>query len=633
MKRNKILKIGVIVALCILYIFGMLNTIAMTTHDLGRHIMNGKAVFEDSSILYTNYYSSNYPDFGFINHHWLSGVIFYLLFLLGGFSILTIFKMIVLLLAFIAVFLVSKKGSSFWISALVSVPVILIISERTQIRPEIFTYLFIAIFMFILYGVYRDNINSKWLWALPIITIIWVNLHVYFFVGLFLIFAFMMEDIVKKQERVFHSKRFKIVLMVFLLSCALTVINPNTFAGSLYPLTFSGNFGFATMENNSPFILNTMSSSPRISTYILMLFVFLASFIPTWRKQNISVIIISIFAVLSSIFIIRNIPLFAFLIMPIFAANIYHLKLSKRKFAIIAILLLSILASIFVIQPDTTPFGFGVEEDSLNASMFVKANNLSGGLFNNYDIGGYVIFHHFPTLRPFVDNRPEAYPNAFFREIYIPMQMFEDTWKSQMDEHNFSIIYFYYLESTDWGKGFLTRRFADPEWALVYVDSRTLIMVRKDHYPELSESEITKENVMEKIKHLSESDNLVTATHAAYIFELFERYDLSRQTYERVLSVDPRNIRSLLSIGDDERRGGENEDSLRSSIEYYELAVSYGANKPRLLISLANLYVMEENYDKAKGYLYWALLWNSFDSDVWNKLNIINALEITDKIR
>jgi len=54
--------------------------------------------------------------------------------------------------------------------------------------------------------------------------------------------------------------------------------------------------------------------------------------------------------------------------------------------------------------------------------IFFKENNLQGPIFNNYDIGGYLIFNLFPQEKVFVDNRPETYSSEFFQEDYIPMQ-------------------------------------------------------------------------------------------------------------------------------------------------------------------------------------------------------------------
>jgi hypothetical protein len=55
------------------------------------------------------------------------------------------------------------------------------------------------------------------------------------------------------------------------------------------------------------------------------------------------------------------------------------------------------------------------------------AKNLKGPIFNNFDIGSYLIFRLYNKSLPagrqvFVDGRPEAYPASFFQITYILMQ-------------------------------------------------------------------------------------------------------------------------------------------------------------------------------------------------------------------
>lgn len=97
-----------------------------------------------------------------------------------------------------------------------------------------------------------------------------------------------------------------------------------------------------------------------------------------------------------------------------------------------------------------------------NASAeFFKKENVQGPVFNNYDIGSYLIYYLFPQERVFVDNRPESYPASFFKEIYIPMQE---------KEYNFNAIFFSHCDYTPWGQKFLINRLNDKDWVPVFAD-------------------------------------------------------------------------------------------------------------------------------------------------------------------
>ncbi len=114
------------------------------------------------------------------------------------------------------------------------------------------------------------------------------------------------------------------------------------------------------------------------------------------------------------------------------------------------------------------------------SAEFFKKNNMEGPIFNNYDIGGYLIYHLFPKERVFVDNRPEAYPSSFFKDIYVPMQEDEAVWKKMDQRYQFNAIYFYRHDMTPWAQPFLIRRIQDPGWAPVFVDDYTLILLKRN---------------------------------------------------------------------------------------------------------------------------------------------------------
>ena len=124
--------------------------------------------------------------------------------------------------------------------------------------------------------------------------------------------------------------------------------------------------------------------------------------------------------------------------------------------------------------------GFGLLPNMARAAEFIKQNNIKGPIFNNYDIGGYLIFNLYPKEKVFVDNRPESYPKEFFSDVYIPMQEQESVWQQKRNQYDFNAIIFYYHDATPWAQKFLIARVTDPAWAPVYVDSYVLILAKRD---------------------------------------------------------------------------------------------------------------------------------------------------------
>src|SRR3989338_9141741 len=57
--------------------------------DIGRHLKVGEIIWQTKEVPKTNLFSFTEPDFPFINHHWLSEVIFFGIFSYFGFIGLT----------------------------------------------------------------------------------------------------------------------------------------------------------------------------------------------------------------------------------------------------------------------------------------------------------------------------------------------------------------------------------------------------------------------------------------------------------------------------------------------------------------------------------------------------------------
>ncbi len=599
MRHDTAIKACIVLALVLLYSAFLFHKISLTTDDLGRHITNGKTVFSDASVLFSNYYSLAYSDFSFINHHWLSGVLFYSTYLLGGFELLVLFKIAVFLAAFLLLFHLASARSSFWIASFVALPVILVLAERTDVRPEMFSYLFTAVFLHALYK--HESGKNKGVWILPVLQALWVNVHIYFFLGLLLVFLFAVQNFIGKK-----TEKARELFLVLAASGFASILNPNGLSGALLPLFISGNYGYPLAENQTPFFMYTLANDVSILSYFFVLALFLAAFSFTLKKQTFADAALSLFAVASGMFALRNIALFAFLALPLMSRNIHHLNLGRKYLAALAIVFIAvpvlIAARYPVFQKES---GLGLTTYSTEAADFFNSHNISGSIFNNYDIGSYIIFYHFPETRPFVDNRPEAYPASFFSD-YMNMQLNETVWAEKTEKLNFSVIYFSHQEGTNWGRGFLQRRMNDAEWGTAYAGRYAIILVRNDSL--LYENRITPDNAHERLSYLIDSDDPETARVGADLLGMFSRYDLAIDVYRRLLEKNPNDADSLMSLG-----AIFSLSRYSLSAGYYEKAIAAGYAKPRAFNGLGLVYFSMGEYRKAKESWNSALVVNPFD--------------------
>jgi len=125
-------------------------------------------------------------------------------------------------------------------------------------------------------------------------------------------------------------------------------------------------------------------------------------------------------------------------------------------------------------------FGFGQVKGASAGTDFILNNKISGPLFNNFDIGSFLIFRLYPQYQVFVDGRPEAYPADFFKQVYIPMQSHEEIWQQIDEEYNFNFIFFSHTDITPWAIQFLKRISKDETWQLVFLDDYVMIFLKKN---------------------------------------------------------------------------------------------------------------------------------------------------------
>jgi hypothetical protein len=167
--------------------------------------------------------------------------------------------------------------------------------------------------------------------------------------------------------------------------------------------------------------------------------------------------------------------------------------------AVIALVLVSLKPAYFV-SSNRGRIGIGLEESNDAASDFFVKQNMQGPIFNNFDVGAYIIYHLFPAERVFIDNRPEAYPVSFFQDVYLPVQLDEAKWNSLRNKSGFNVIFFNHHDHSVWGEQFIVRRVLDPLWAPVYLDKDIVMLARRDgpNQSVIARYEIPKENILER---------------------------------------------------------------------------------------------------------------------------------------
>ena len=196
------------------------------------------------SVPNTNLLSYTYPNFEFVNTHWLSDVLFFILQNSFGFNSLILLSTILVFVSFVLLFKASGKRGYF-ASSLILILFLQIMSDRTDVKPEVLSYIFLSLSLFILYR-FRQKF-TKLIFFLPVLMLLWVNTHIYFIVGSIVTLIFLLNEFIKAKT--LKSSKVKALFFVFVASLLMTLLNPNGIKGALYPVTFYQNYGYKVVEN------------------------------------------------------------------------------------------------------------------------------------------------------------------------------------------------------------------------------------------------------------------------------------------------------------------------------------------------------------------------------------------------
>jgi hypothetical protein len=387
-------------------------------------------------------------------------------------------------------FWASANQSSFWIASLFCLVNLPLLAFRPEIRPEGLSYLFFALYYLLLWSVVEGRFSVRWLLLIPFLQAVWTNVHIFFAFGPLLVAVAAFDVWLQKRSTLRRP-----YLLVLAASCMACLVNPFGLEGAFKPLTIFQAYGYQVAENQSVLELQRSYDLP-----VLVHFEVVAALcvgLGVWmllrsgsRRVVLARVLLLLFFAVLAWNVGRAVALFGLLAIPVgsMAAEVAFRSRSSRsrvrfeRLAILgacALLLAPLVLQDAYLSPFSRRLGVGLAPKVQESAKFFVENDLQGPIFNNYDIGSYLVFRLFPGERVFVDNRPEAYSVSFLEDVYTAMQRDEELWKKMEQTFRFNVVYFSRRDRTPWAKPFLMRRIQDENWAPVYADRYALILVKR----------------------------------------------------------------------------------------------------------------------------------------------------------
>jgi hypothetical protein len=399
MRTLKILFIITVIALS--FYFFSDNT---ADPDLFGHLKFGEDIYENKEVPLYDAYSYSSPGARWINHEWLSELIFYIVYKFSGSTgLLTLKLFIGLIIALLISLSVSESVKSLFLRLLLIMLPLSVISYGFATRPQIFTYLFFTIVIFLLNRSERTG-DLKWLYSFPIIFLAWSNLHGGFTAGIAILSIFFLV-------KIFSGKNIKGLLLIVFLSTAATFLNPN--GPELWKFLLN------TLTGARPYLpeWGRVTFTSHFVDYFAVVIIAFFALLFSKQKKDIYEITVLILALVISFLHNRHVVLFAVLfslyapkyvesfIGGRFAALEKKLSPAAQSAILTAFSAIFFYGAFFAGKED--PFRIEVPEERypVNAVKFMKDNRISGNIFCFFDWAQMCIKELSGQVKVFFDGR------------------------------------------------------------------------------------------------------------------------------------------------------------------------------------------------------------------------------------
>lgn len=449
---------------------GFLFYLPSPEFDFWWHLKTGEIIWQLKHVPHADIFSFG-KTVRWVHHEWLSDVLFYLAYAAGSFYGILILRAAVLCAACYFVFKMcveeTRDTAVSIVATLCCAYVLAPWKPGAGLRPQFFTYFFIALTHYLLF--YRKK--TAWL---PFVFFLWANLHGGYLSGFILLFAFCISEWLSKDRRRFFSG-LKLSALCFLAG----LLTPNHVYELIYP--------FQILMRRDLYQYNYEWFPPDIhKLYALpfygLVFAFLISCALRSRRFREGEIFFVFPYLLLSLLSLRNMPLFALAVSPYLARRLQsapETKIFTRKSGMIllAILLMVTFRDYYMeyvpLHRRTLSPSVMAEQVPVKAVEFIKGNKLPGPLFPEPDWGGYVIFKLYPAYKVGADTRFDTVYDKDYLVRVIEAFSGQSGWEKIFAETKTNLILLDAIATP-----LKEELYASDDYKLIYYDRQSVLFMR-----------------------------------------------------------------------------------------------------------------------------------------------------------
>lgn len=468
--------------------------------DLGWHIASGAKEWATKSIPRTDWFSSTFSDFRWVDHEYLSNLLIYgITHFFGKIGLSVTYTLIACATLLVAMKYATVEKVSWANAALYGAFISPIFYYYVGARPQVMPWLFITL-VFACIASLKRNPKAKAIYFLPLIFLSWANLHGgSVSIGIVILGTFVLIEGLKTwyfldgEENIFLQKTHALTLSAYqklvamsLIAAVATLANP--YGYRIYEEFLRTVTDRYSMSRINEWLPPNFTQPTGVLLLILLFILIEVIYLEHKKKIDFTYMVFFFGFLFLATQSVRHIPLFALVMSPFLlgsSKNLFDTYLGpvlQKKFVFILIAGTALLGvanyHTFFEQWEASKSETAIAQEAgypEGAVMYLHTHEVPGNMFNLYNWGGYLI-EKLPEHKVFIDGRMPHWRNKdlqVFRD-YNTIVNVESDYQAKIDHYGvgfFVINHGGTLEST-------LRQ--SSQWKEVYSDSKAIIFEKNN---------------------------------------------------------------------------------------------------------------------------------------------------------
>lgn len=458
---------------------GALGRILLRDAGIGWHIRNGQLMMFTHTITRTDPFSAGIHGGTWYAWEWLYDIVIAIVHLTLGLNGVVFFTAAIIAATFVLTLHFSvRRGGNLIITIFFLLLSLGASSVHFLARPHVFSWLLTVLWFELLdSAAVSHNKRVLNLFALPLVMILWVNLHGGYLLGFVLLAIYLLDALVRffaaPSQREQTQSWLKRLALVTLLTFAASFVNP--FGYHLHVHVYRYLSDRYLMNRISEF-LSPDFHIPAQQCFALLLLITIAGLASARRGITPARLLVVLFAAYSGLYATRDLPtsslLITLIIAPLLSHSVLEASADSRMslwlrhslsrlysfgssmgnletnftdhFWLVVIFLLGLWACVYGGRIGSSQFinaYFDEKHLPVEAVEFIAQHKIREPIFSLDYWGGYLIYSLYPEAKVVVDDRHDFYGDQFIKD-YLQVTFVQEGWDKilQQDHVNWVLM-------------------------------------------------------------------------------------------------------------------------------------------------------------------------------------------------